>query len=150
MSTVFFVPDADASHSSTYAGEFAKIPSMGALEPQRRTDITLRELQTNLPWTVRYSADFRASPMTHKDMAHALTHVHKAGGMLAALVDDMDHHKEIADSRPQLDACRKYVADLVICALRIANTWPGGPIDLQREVEDRLESKNDIKLPRPR
>jgi len=142
--------DDGVATSSSRAAESAKSPSMGALEPQRRTDLTLRELQTNLPWSVHYSADFRAAPMPHKDMAHALTHVHKAGGTLAALVDDMDHRKETADDRVRLEAHRKYVADLVICALRMANTWPGGPIDLQREVEDRLETKNNVKLPRPR
>lgn len=112
-------------------------------------DLTIRELQTNLPWTVRYSADFRATPMAHKDFAHALTHVHKAGGMLAALVDDMDHRKEVADDPAIRESHAKYVADLVVCALRMANTFPGGVLDLQRAVEDRLESKNDVKLPRP-
>lgn len=111
-------------------------------------DLTIRELQTNLPWSVHYSSDFRATPMPHKDFAHALTHVHKAGGMLAALVDDMDHRKETADD-PAIRENIKYLADLVICAMRMANTFPGGMVDLQRAVEDRLESKNDVKLPRP-
>lgn len=111
-------------------------------------DLTLRELQTNLPWTVRYSGDFRANPQSHKDFAHALLHIHKAGGMLAALTDDMDHRKEVADDPASRAQYGKYVADMVVCALRLANTFPGGVLDLQRAVEDRLESKNDVKLPR--
>lgn len=111
-----------------------------------RQDLTLRELQTQLPWTVRYSSDFRANPQTHKDFAHALTHIHKAAGMLSAFVDDMDHRKETADEPDLKERYAKYVADLVVCALRMANTFPGGVLDLQRAVEDRLESKNGVTL----
>lgn len=102
------------------------------------TDKTLRELQSSLPWTGHYHRDFRSNPQTHKDFAHALLHIHKAGGKLAAIIDDAEHgghefgHAEIA----------KYVADFVICALRMANTCPNGVIDLQRVVEDRIVGKN--------
>lgn len=114
-----------------------------------QADLTIRELQTNLPWTIRYSQDFRASPLTHKDFAHALHHVGKAMGRLHELADNADHDRGVADSKTLKDDYGKYVADLVVCALRIANTFPGGVLDLQRLVEDRLESKNDVKLPRP-
>ena len=99
---------------------------------------TLQELQSTLPWTVHYHRDFRASPMVHKDFSHALTHVMKAVGKLAAVVNDAEHgghdfeHSKVAP----------YVADLVICALRMANTCPNGVIDLQRVVEERIVAKN--------
>lgn len=102
------------------------------------TDKTIRELQSSLPWTAHYHRDFRNSPMTHKDFGHALLHVHKAGGKLAAIIDEAEHggndfkHEEVG----------KYIADFVICALRMANTCPGGVIDLQRFVEDRIVGKN--------
>lgn len=115
-----------------------------------RQDLTIRELQTALPWSIRYSADFRANPQPHKDFAHALIHVTKANGMLAALVDDMDHRKETADDPSLRENYAKYLADFVICALRAANTFPGGAIDLQRAVEDRLETKNGTTLPSPK
>lgn len=54
-------------------------------------DKTIRELQTSLPWTIHYARDFRASPMAHKDFGHALLHVQKAAGKLAALVNDAEH-----------------------------------------------------------
>ncbi|EMJ55930.1 hypothetical protein LEP1GSC111_4207 [Leptospira interrogans str. UT126] len=44
--------------------------------------MTLKELQLNLPWTVKYSEDFRSTPLTHKDFSHALHHVSKAAGKL--------------------------------------------------------------------
>jgi hypothetical protein len=107
------------------------------------SDKTLRELQSGLPWTGHYHRDFRSSPMTHKDFGHALLHVHKAGGKLAAMLDDAEHGGvEWAAADVRADAS-KYVADLVICALRMANTCPDGVIDLQRAVEDRLTAKNN-------
>jgi hypothetical protein len=117
-----------------------------------RSDLTIRELQTNLPWTIRYSEDFRKTPLAHKDFAHALTHVSKAAGRLHELVDKMDHNSAVADDTAQLSGTKatyaKYVADLVVCAIRMANTFPSGVIDLQREVECRIEEKNDVILPR--
>ncbi len=108
-------------------------------------DWTIRQFQTNLPWTIKYSRDFRSNPQTHKDFAHALHHVSKAAGKLHELADDMDHDRDkaLADLRQEYG---KYVADLVVCALRIANTFPGGVIDLQQAVKDRIESKNGVKL----
>ena len=105
----------------------------------------LRELQTNLPWTIRYHRDFRSNPQAHKDFEHALLHVFKAAGKLAAIVNDAEHkghdfnHAEVAP----------YVADLVVCALRMANTCPNRTIDLQAAVEDRITTKNRLKQDAP-
>jgi len=106
------------------------------------TDKTIRELQTSLPWTIHYHRDFRSSPMAHKDFGHALLHVQKAAGKLAALVNDAEHGG--CDFKPE--EVDRYVADLVVCALRMANTCPGHVIDLQRAVIERIETKNDVKL----
>lgn len=105
-------------------------------------DLTLRQLQTQLPWSVHYHHDFRASPMSHKDFAHALLHVFKAAGKLASVVNDAEH----AGSTFKPEETDPYVADLVVCALRMANTCPGRTIDLQAAVEDRIEAKNDVRL----
>ena len=106
-------------------------------------DKTLRELQSSLPWTGHYHRDFRATPMTHKDFAHALLHVHKAGGKLAAIVNDAEHGGVRWGDEAIRGEVGKYVADLVVCALRMANTCPDGQIDLQRAVEDRITNKNN-------
>lgn len=47
-----------------------------------------------------------------------------------------------ADDATLRDRYGKYVADLVVCALRIANTFPGGVLDLQAAVQDRIFQKN--------
>lgn len=105
-------------------------------------DLTLRELQTQLPWTVHYHHDFRASPMTHKDFGHALLHVFKAAGKLSAVVNDAEH----GCSEFRAEEVDRYVADLVVCALRMANTCPGRTIDLQSAVVNRIENKNSMEL----
>lgn len=105
-------------------------------------DLTIRELQTQLPWTIHYHRDFRSSPMSHKDFGHALLHVQKAAGKLAALVNDAEH----GGCEFTAEETDRYVADLVLCALRMANTCPGRTIDLQRAVTDRIETKNEVKL----
>lgn len=107
------------------------------------SDKTLRELQTQLPWTGHYHRDFRSTPMTHKDFGHALLHVHKAGGKLAGIINDAEHGGvDWADPKIRAEV-EKYMADLVICALRMATTCPDGQIDLQTAVERRLFEKNN-------
>ena len=59
-------------------------------------DLSIRQLQTNLPWTARYSRDFRSNPQPHKNFAHALHRLGKAAGQLHALVDVMDHDQHTA------------------------------------------------------
>lgn len=114
-------------------------------KPDKR-GLTLRELQTHLPWTIRYSRDYRANPQAHKDLTHALLHAGKALGKLMALADDMDHDREVADDPGLRKRYAKYVADLVVCALRASNVFPGGVIDLESAVVDRIETKNGVEL----
>jgi len=80
--------------------------------------------------------------MTHKDFGHALLHVTKACGKLAAIVNDAEH----GGSGFKAEDVDRYIADLVVCALRMANTCPGRTIDLQRTVIDRIEQKNQAEL----
>ncbi len=105
-------------------------------------DLTLREIQTNLPWTVHYSQDFRLNPQSHKDFSHALIHTIKACGKISEYIDNLDHSRE----SPLSNDLDKYIADIVICALRMANTNPSRIIDLQKSVIERLETKNNIKI----
>jgi hypothetical protein len=106
---------------------------------------SIRDLQTNLPWTIHYSRDFRGNPQPHKDFTHALLHVCKALGKLQGLADDMDHDRATADDPTLREQYSKYVADLVVCALRASNTFPGGVIDLETATIDRIEGKNGAK-----
>lgn len=107
------------------------------------TDKTIRELQSSLPWTAHYHHDFRASPMTHKDFQHGLLHVTKASGGLATILNDAEHGGVSWDHEVERHQVGKFLADLVICALRMANTCPDGVIDLQAAVQERIVSKNN-------
>jgi len=80
--------------------------------------MTIAEIQEHvrLAWTNEtYSKEFNGSGISHKDFGHALLHVMKAAGKLAAIVDDADHGKT------NTDQAGKLLADLVICAARAAN-----------------------------
>lgn len=116
----------------------------GFIAPEQTGDKTIRQLQTNLPWTGHYHRDFRNSPMTHKDFAHALLHVYKAGGKLATIINDAEHAGIDWTAPDVRELIGKMLADFVICALRMANTCPEGVIDLQRWTEDRIEGKNNL------
>lgn len=107
------------------------------------SDKTIRELQSSLPWTAHYHRDFRATPQAHKDFGHALLHVHKAGGKLASIIDEAEHAGFDWADPTKRNEVEKFVADMVICALRMANTCPDGVIDLQHAVERRLTAKNN-------
>lgn len=105
-------------------------------------DYSLRDLQLNLPWTVKYHRDFRSCSMGHKDFAHAITHTMKALGKLSDLVNEAEHGG--CEFTPE--QTDRYVADLVVCALRMANTIPGRTMDLQKAVVDRIETKNGVTI----
>jgi len=104
--------------------------------------MTLKDMQVTLPWTVHYHHDFRASPMSHKDFGHALLHVHKAAGKLAAVVNDAEH----GGSEFKPEEVDRFIADLVVCALRMANTIPGRHLDLEAAVLDRIKTKNAVEV----
>lgn len=107
-------------------------PTLEARQP------TLQDMQLTLPWTVKYSRDYRSNPESHKDFRHAITHVMKATGKLCIIIDDYDHRRA-----SEFDAKAKdYLADLVICAMRAANVYPGGVINLMQAVQDRVTDKN--------
>jgi hypothetical protein len=125
-----------SARSGARSGRLACARSWGNRMP------TIRELQVNLPWRGEGSRDFRASPETHKHFAHAILHAQKALGRLSSLVNDAEHQGcEFAAEETD-----RFVADLVICALRMANTCPGRVIDLERAVVARIENKNVVNL----
>jgi hypothetical protein len=106
--------------------------------------VNLLEVQSKLPWGMKYSELFQRNPCIHKDFQHALVHVAKASGKLWTMVEAADHSIDVPNF-PKAEV-EKYLADLVICALRMANTNPSGLIDLQAAVINRLETKNGVKL----
>lgn len=112
----------------------------------------LRQLQGELPklWTNEfYSKQFRESPSEYKDFEHAILHVTKTLGKLACLVEEADHQGAKEHSSPayfpKADV-EKYLADLVICTIRMAIKNPTGAIDLEKAILARIEEKMGVKL----
>ncbi|MGC1304774.1 MAG: hypothetical protein WA840_20585 [Caulobacteraceae bacterium] len=114
----------------------------------RPITLSIRDIQSQLPWTIRYSTPFRDNPQPQKDFSHTLLHIAKAHGKLSGVMEDADHHTALLCDPEFQQKFGGYVADYVICAMRLANVFPGGPIDLQEIVESRLEQKNGVTLDR--
>ena len=101
---------------------------------QHQLAIAAVQRQVALVWTLAgYAPAFCACTLPTRDFGHALGHVQKAAGRLFEVVDAHDHGR--ADEPPQVG---KYLADLVICAARMASTAPGGEVDLAAAVRERL------------
>ena len=107
----------------------------------------LNKLQCELvkAWTGEtYSAAFNSSPSKYNDFDHAIKHVQKALGRLVEMSELADHGTP-AEVAFRFEDARKYLADVVICAARLANTIPGG-VDLEMAVVDRMRSKMNVDL----
>ena len=83
---------------------------------------------------------------------HVLGHVSKAAGKLHGLAGDADHLQEggvaergaaFAAAEEANGKARAYIADLVICAAKLAALCPSGEIDLEQAVADRMTEKRD-------
>ena len=107
----------------------------------------IRDLQRELPWGAHeYNMEFQHRIDPHRDAEHAFVHVTKAAGRLADIVDDFSHcNDEHTKGETTAPTAGKYLADLVICAARMANTWPGGAIDLEDAIRARLAEKFPVR-----
>lgn len=92
-------------------------------------------------WTDEgYSAEFRGRNSPYKHFDHALKHIRKAAQALENMTEFSDHHAD--DMAPlSKQEISKYVADIVICAARLANVAPGLSIDLDLAVIQRVKDK---------
>lgn len=98
----------------------------------------IKELQRALPWGAHdYTAEFNARTDPARDFEHAHGHVGKALGGLFEHVIDAHAHAGTIDREKAI----KKLADIVICAMRMANTMPGGVVDLDEAVRARLTEK---------
>jgi hypothetical protein len=107
----------------------------------------LKFLQDTLAklWTDElYSEQFKNSPSKYKDFDHALKHVRKAAQALENMTEEADHAG--AEKIFEQPAIEKYVADIVISAIRLANVAPTGVLDVEKAVLDRIERKMGMKI----
>lgn len=112
-----------------------------ALDLEKRTHsigMSLRWLQQNLPWQGSYTEAFETGP-EHNHFTHGVLHLTKAVGKLAAAIEPLDHH-----NGEVMGHVSTTLADVVICALRLANVHPEIRIDLEKCVIERLKEKNEL------
>ena len=107
----------------------------------------IQTLQRELPklWTDdQYSVEFRNRVSDYKDFDHALKHIVKATGRLMMLAEDADH---VGSMKTLITGeVQRYVADLVICSVRLAITNPEGSFDLEKAIRDRIQEKMGVTL----
>lgn len=108
--------------------------------------MNLREMQQTQPWTAPYSRDFLSSAdfgESHRWLMHDLMHVTKAVGVLSSVAEWADHgdvrHEKVDQAEYQ-----GRIADLVMCALHMANNPPKGyeEFDLLDVVVERVDRVN--------
>lgn len=102
----------------------------------------LKLLQERLQilWTnEQYSPIFNGYGALHRDFDHALKHVIKPAIKLQNMCEEADHvGGGLAWSQPEIE---KYLADVIISAVRAARTSPKGPVDLEKAIRERIRSK---------
>jgi hypothetical protein len=87
---------------------------------------------------------------------HVLGHVSKAAGKLHGLVGDADHIEEreaVTDRALAFEEAERafgkpaaaLIADLVICAAKLAALCPSGEVDLEKAIADRMAEKRDYR-----
>lgn len=106
--------------------------------------LTLAGLQREIAarWgSSEYGPAYLGRQDPQRDAHHALLHVTKASGKVAAALDYLDHATDVYEETKRGEDPSAYLADLVICAARIAETWPGARIDLGAAVAARLAAK---------
>lgn len=82
-----------------------------------------------------YGPEYNARPDPQRDAHHATLHLTKSLGKIAGELDRLDHGD--ASGSGVMTA----LADIVICAARVASQWPDFKIDLEEAVQQRIESK---------
>lgn len=105
--------------------------------------VSLRHLQANLPWSKKYTTEFIASATENpfRIHTHDVLHVMKSLGQVAAECERVDHGEEPKLNREQF---ADRLADLVICALHMANTTS---TDLTDAVVQKIQERNNVTLP---
>lgn len=136
--TAFVGLDDELTHHGGFPEDWREYLLSIAVLPAdwRRLLLTVADVQAIVArvWTLDgYGPAFCACTLPTRDFGHALGHVQKAAGRLFEVVDAYDHGRS-----GEPPAIGKYLADLVICAARLASTAPGGAVDLVAAVRERL------------
>ena len=99
--------------------------------------MSIQRFQSEMqPWSVEPHFENNTDPCFM--FKHALFHAMKATGKIAGIADDHDHKGATFDPAVSFVDCNKYLADLVICAMKMASE---ASINLEKAVEFRMKEK---------
>lgn len=107
-----------------------------------RDQLTIRDAQTNQPWTVPYSPGVNLASQGHVPhimASHCVLHGAKSLGKLAAVFEALDHSGAAYPTDTQVGIIRAMSADLMTIALRFANLYM---FDLAAALQERVAEKN--------
>jgi hypothetical protein len=99
--------------------------------------LTIRDAQLNQPWTLPYTAEVEM--IRERKAMHALFHMMKTLGKMAAAFEQYDHTGIPPGAKSQAEIVKDMASDSLTIALRIANLYG---FDLVEWFVKRTTEKN--------
>ncbi len=101
-----------------------------------------RALQGAMPWTDLWSGDFLSDPRPYSKLEHCLINVVAKTGAILQRVEMSDHYGQEYALGLDREKDAAALAFIVMSALKAANCYPGGPLDLAGPIESDLIRRN--------
>jgi hypothetical protein len=102
----------------------------------------LKALQAKMPWTeTLWTEGFLSDPRSYARFEHCLANIAAKLGTCFAMVEMSDHYGEDYQLGMNRDKAGIALAFIVMSAMKAANVYPGGPIDLQQYIEADLKRR---------
>ena len=102
-----------------------------------------RKLQEAMPWTELWSGDFLRDSRSYARLEHCLTNISAKLGSIFQRVEMSDHYGPDYKLGMNRQKDGNALAVIIMSALKAANVYPGGPIDLSEFINNDLERRMD-------
>jgi hypothetical protein len=107
-----------------------------------------QSLQNGMPWTGIWSAEFQKDPRSYAGFQHCLTNIAAKLGAIFQRIEMADHYGPEYELALDRDKDGKDLAFVIMSAMKAANAYPGGPIDLSRFIESDLNRRVKDAIPK--
>ena len=98
----------------------------------------IQALQAEMPWTDIWTEGFLSDPRSYSRFEHCLTNIAAKLGTCFGMVEMSDHYGEGYTLGLDRDKAGIALAFIVMSALKAANAYPGGPLDLAHWIDKDL------------
>jgi hypothetical protein len=102
-----------------------------------------RALQKQQPWTDIWTGDFKNDPRSYSRFQHCMINVAAHLGKILQRVERADHYGEDYPQALNADDIAESLAVIVMSAMKAANVYPEGPLDIARYIESDLRRRSD-------